>query len=125
MGAQAMKYGAGGIQVNTMDDFWAKVDKRTEDDCWPWKQALFTNGYGRFKQNYQSVRAHRIALEAVKGPAPVNKPLALHECLMRHCCNPNHLYWGTHEENMKTRAMHYKPRALTKNNDPARHIRTG
>lgn len=94
---------------NTVDDFWAKVDRAGENDCWPWKEGLWQNGYGRFKLNYKSIRAHRYALELVKGPPISVNLLALHECLDRRCCNPKHLYWGTHQDNMRDRRMNYKP----------------
>lgn len=105
-----MKYTHGGVAKNTLDDFWAKVDVAGEDDCWLWTEAVFSNGYGRFKRNYRSLRAHRVALEAFKGPLPVGKPFALHTCNERKCVNPKHLYWGDHQDNMRDRrVMNYKP----------------
>lgn len=98
-----MNYGYGGVQVNTDEDFWAKIDVGSEDECWDWLWACFENGYGKFKQNYQSTKAHRKALTLAKGEAPSDRPLALHICNNRKCCNPKHLFWGTHQDNMNMR----------------------
>jgi hypothetical protein len=98
-----MQYNGNGVRKNTNDDFWDKVDIKGPEECWPWKEAVFTNGYGRFKRNYQSLRAHRVALEDSKGPPMHKSLLALHSCHNRLCCNPRHLRWGTHEENMEDR----------------------
>lgn len=102
-----MQYGSGGVQRNTEKEFWAKIQIGSEDECWNWLWACFDNGYGKFKQAYQSIRAHRKALVLTEGEAPFNKPLALHTCHNRKCCNPKHLYWGTHKENMQIRTAEY------------------
>lgn len=103
---------------NTAEKFWSKVLVGRGDECWPWKEGLWENGYGRFKINYESIRAHRFALEFCKGPPPFPGAMALHipPCLDRRCCNPMHLKWGTHEENMK----HRKERKLPAHNRLAR-----
>lgn len=113
-----MRYEPGGVAKNTADDFWSKVDIRAEDECWPWKEGTWSNGYGRYKQNYQSVRAHRVALVLFKGVPEDGGLLALHSCHNRLCCNPYHLRWGTHKENMLDRAARKLP-AWNRNNPPA------
>lgn len=87
--------------------FWSKVDRSGGlDACWPWTKGLGRKGYGQFhdqrknNRNYP-VRAHRVALQFASGPAPPDKPFALHSCHAPSCCNPRHLRWGTHLENME------------------------
>lgn len=46
----------------------------------------------------RTVRAHRVAFEAVNGPIP-NGLDVLHSCDNRLCCNPSHLSLGTAKDN--------------------------
>jgi len=70
--------------------FWSKVDKRGEDDCWLWKAALFSTGYGAFRWGKNNVGAHKLAYELAVGPIPEGYHVH-HECETRGCCNPSHL----------------------------------
>jgi len=94
-------------RANTEADFWSKVDKSGGPDaCWPWTAYVAPNGYGRFKWRQVQWSAHQFALKLKLGHDPVN--LALHTCEDRYpigdnrhriCCNPAHLYDGTHQHN--------------------------
>lgn len=95
-----MNYGPGGVQRNDVAAFWAKVDVRGAEDCWEWKEGCWSNGYGRFKWNYQSWRAHRFALVAVGRLPPETAEQVRHLRHNKKCCNPNHLVWGTAKENV-------------------------
>ena len=52
-------------------------------------------------------RAHRIVLWAFHGPPPAYllKPVAMHLCHNRGCCNPQHLVWGEDRENRRKKAV--------------------
>jgi len=78
------------------DRFWAKVDVRGADECWPWMGSTNERGYGSCRYNGKTVRTHRLALTLAAGPSTL---LALHACDNPPCCNPAHLRWGTHEDN--------------------------
>lgn len=74
-------------------DFWSRVDKRGEDECWPWIGPLDKDGYG---YHYP----HRTAWSEVNGPIPEGLCI-LHTCDNPPCCNPCHLFCGTHADNVK------------------------
>lgn len=71
--------------------FWAKVDRRGDDECWPWLGALSYKGYGRvFIDSKSHKPAHRFAYELENGP--VSPDLVMdHLCRNRACCNPRHV----------------------------------
>lgn len=83
--------------------FWAKVDKREPDECWPWVGRLEADGYARFEAGGMRCPAHRVAYELTIGPIPEALTIdhTCHNadmscaggstCAHRRCCNPAHL----------------------------------
>jgi hypothetical protein len=64
--------------------------------CWLFDGATTGGGYGRHsKRKY----AHRIAYEKWVGPIP-DGMLVCHKCDVKLCCNPDHLFLGTDEDNI-------------------------
>lgn len=87
----------------TPEDFWAKVDRRGPDECWPWKAATFKKkgkqmGYGRHAGSGPYTYAHRCAWIFTHGPIPEGR-LVMHACDNVLCCNPAHLSLGTDLDN--------------------------
>ncbi len=88
--------------------FWAKVDVRSEDECWPWLGCFSSTGYG---SSGKTDRSHRLAYMIANGPIPSGM-VVRHSCDFKPCCNPNHLILGTHGDNsrdMVERGRHYSP----------------
>lgn len=93
--------------------FWAKVDRRGNDECWPWTGQIQWNGYGQFGGNGNGTRlAHRIAYAYTFGEIPPGMVLdhvchtrdracrETSDCAHRRCCNPSHLQPLPQRENI-------------------------
>lgn len=88
------------------DRFWAKVDRRGPTECWPWKGGVGGNaGHGQVREGGASpskLGAHRVAWELAHGEVPRGLRV-LHKCDKPPCCNPNHLFLGTQQDNVDDR----------------------
>lgn len=82
--------------------WWSKVDRRGDDECWPWKKACFEKGYGAFRLGPKQVKAHRFGYELLVGPLGPGENV-LHHCDNPPCCNPAHLFIGSHRDNAHDR----------------------
>ncbi|NBS67959.1 hypothetical protein EBT31_03465 [bacterium] len=97
-----------GRPANTPEVLWSKVDKRGEDECWPWIGVKTKTGYGRVQINSLNYYAHRVIYNLVypgainlKAPRSSDESgFLLHSCDNPCCCNPKHLRVGTHSDNM-------------------------
>ena len=94
--------------MNFINRFWKRVDVKKPDECWKWTPPLDSYGYGVICNNYKILKAHRISWELHFGPI-TNGLHCLHKCDEPSCVNPNHLFLGTHTDNV--RDMHKKGRA--------------
>lgn len=89
------------IPDSVKERFWAKVDKRGPDECWPWRERLNRKGYGSFAVRGHGYNASRFSLVLASGFEPDRTLHACHSCDNPKCCNPAHLRWATHAENMR------------------------
>lgn len=79
--------------------FWDKVTP-IESGCWEWTGSRKPTGYGLFRMDGATKRVHRLSAQDSKGNVP-DALHVLHTCDNPSCVYPNHLYFGTHQENMK------------------------
>lgn len=88
------------------EKFWRNVETGKPDECWEWQRGMNNvTGYGSWRDIslQKTVATHRIAYRL--GHRKIPKKHVLHSCNNRRCCNPAHLREGTHQENMRDRAI--------------------
>lgn len=89
---------------------WSTVKLLPNEECLEWSRGTDKDGYGLFRLRlggragkFYKFLAHRVAWYYHYGSEPQN--LACHTCNNPLCCNVDHLYDGTHKQNMHDRSM--------------------
>lgn len=96
-------------------DIFKQINMGDDDDCWEWIGAINKkDGRPYFTVDRRKRPAYAIVLEMFSGEAQRDR-YVLHQCDNPICCNPHHLKWGTHQENMdemKARERHGLPKIV-------------
>lgn len=80
--------------------FWARVDN--SGSCWLWTGSITSKGYGHLRfggRQGQEHMAHRLSYMFCVGEPPGELEVC-HRCDTPACVRPDHLFLGSHLENM-------------------------
>jgi hypothetical protein len=89
------------LKTQWVETFMSRVEKSA--DCWLWKGNVNANGYGTCRTSGIVARAHRASWTLAHGEIPKGMQV-LHRCDNPPCVNPDHLFLGTHIDNMIDKA---------------------
>lgn len=86
------------IEAMGKRNFWSLMEKRGQDECWPWIGKKTKDGYGEIWVGKTPFIASRVAWALANQKQP--EGFVCHSCDNPVCCNPKHLWLGSPKDNV-------------------------
>lgn len=83
----------------TVSRVFDKVKVNVETGCWEWQGLKDVGGYGSIGVGGRHWKVHRLNWQMFNGQPVPEGMLVCHRCDNPPCCNPDHLFVGTHADN--------------------------
>jgi predicted XRE-type DNA-binding protein len=83
---------------NLKNRFWKRIKMGTAEECWVWQGAT-SHKYGYLHVMKRRIPAHRLAFIFHNNLRISDALYVCHKCDNPPCCNPDHLFLGTHRDN--------------------------
>lgn len=91
---------------------------KNEDGCWDWNGAVNHFGYGTQSWRGRIMPAHRLLYMLTHGVS-ISKVLEVcHSCDRPICVNPDHMWLGTHHENLRDASLKGRMASLPGEDSP-------
>lgn len=83
----------------TLARLFERICPEPNTGCWLWQGGCISSGYGATTIGRRQVLVHRLAFELKHDREPGEAEVC-HTCDTPACCNPDHLFLGSHQQNM-------------------------
>jgi len=101
--------------------FWTLVERGP--GCWIWKKSTGSHGYGQFyPAKGNPLQAHRVSWFLTFGKIPTGMHV-LHRCDNKRCVRPDHLFLGTHADNMRDKCNKGRQSHFASKGDACKYIK--
>ncbi len=107
------------VDLKTVSRLISKT-KLSSNGCLEWLNRVDHHGYGKTRRRGVDWGAHRLLWVSLFGPAYLPAHiLVCHKCDNRKCLNPDHLFLGSHKENMRDMVLKGRHRWFGRSPDPS------
>ena len=101
--------------VRQLKDRFLEKIKTAEGGCVEWQASKDGHGYGQMSchKGASPLKAHRVSYELFVGEIPHGMHV-LHKCDNPACVNPEHLFLGTHKDNMEDMVLKNRQQRISR-----------